>query len=196
MPIRLICPAIPLFPEPKSSNLNYLILISIPSRARDARGRFATGHSGNPRGRPPGIPNPKRRVPDLLARPLSPEVLSALIDRKRWLLRPLAAQLMPPPLRAVDPAVRLGINLASARTADDLLRVMHTLWAAIARGEIGPAEGARIARRVRTRLRAARRLRRRLRQLARRAEAHKTAPVSPPISVRASSGVAAEQRWA
>jgi hypothetical protein len=171
LPIRLICPAIPLFPEPKSSNLNYLILISIPSRARDARGRFATGHSGNPRGRPAGIPNPKRRVPDLLARPLSPEVLSGLIDRKPWLLRPLAAQLLPPPLQAVDPAVRLGINLASVRTAHDLLRVVRTVWAAISRGEIAPAEGARIARRLRGRLR----------QLARRAEAHKTALVRTPI---------------
>src|SRR5437868_78595 len=67
-------------------------------RARDARGRFARGHSGNPRGRPRGIPNPRRRVPDLLARPLGPASLSALIDRKPFLLHPLAAQLLPPPL--------------------------------------------------------------------------------------------------
>ena len=31
-------------------------------RARNARGRFASGSSGNPRGRPRGIRNPKRRV--------------------------------------------------------------------------------------------------------------------------------------
>jgi hypothetical protein len=30
------------------------------SRARDARERFAAGHSGNPRLPPPGIPNPRR----------------------------------------------------------------------------------------------------------------------------------------
>jgi len=148
----------------------------LSSRARDARGRFAGGHSGNPRGRPRGIPNPKRRVPDLLARPLDPAVLSALIDRKPWLLRPLAAQLLPPPLQEVDPAERLGIDLSSVRTAADLRRVVGTVWAAIARGEIGPAEGARVARRARARLRAARRLR----QLARRA-AQKTAPVRTPI---------------
>ena len=51
-------------------------------RARDARGRFAKGSSGNPRGRPRGIRNPKRRVPDLVARPLSPQALSDLLERK------------------------------------------------------------------------------------------------------------------
>src|SRR5271155_2575822 len=50
-------------------------------RARDARGRFAKGSSGNPGGWPRGIPNPKRRVPDLAARPLGAEALSHLIDR-------------------------------------------------------------------------------------------------------------------
>jgi hypothetical protein len=34
------------------------------TRARDARGRFAGGSSGNPR----GTPNPRRHVPDLAAR--------------------------------------------------------------------------------------------------------------------------------
>src|SRR5207245_5513577 len=63
-------------------------------RARDARGRFARGSSGNPPGRPPGIPTPKRRVPDLVARPLSAQALSHLLDRKPYLLRPLAAQLL------------------------------------------------------------------------------------------------------
>jgi hypothetical protein len=67
-------------------------------RARDTRGRFAKGSSGNPGGRPRGIPNPMRRVPDLAARPLSAEALSDLIDRRPHLLRPLAAQLLPPPL--------------------------------------------------------------------------------------------------
>jgi hypothetical protein len=49
------------------------------SRARD------------PRGRPKGIPNPRRRVPDLLARPLGPKALSDLLDRKPHLLPALAA---------------------------------------------------------------------------------------------------------
>src|SRR6267378_3650670 len=77
-------------------------------RARGARGRFVKGSSGNPRGRPRGIRNPKRRVPDLVARPLSPQRLSDLLDRKPHLLRPLAAQLLPPPLASIDPAEPVG----------------------------------------------------------------------------------------
>jgi hypothetical protein len=122
--------------------------------ARDARGRFAKGCSGNPRGRPRGIANPKRRVPDLVARPLSAQALSDLLDRKPHLLRPLAAQLLPPPLTSIDPAVRLGIDLSALRTAEDFRRVLSSVLAAIARGEIAPAEGVRIARRVRAQRRA------------------------------------------
>jgi hypothetical protein len=130
---------------------------SLP-HARDARGRFSRGSSGNPRGRPRGIRNPKRRVPDLVARPLSAEALSNLLDRKPHLLRPLVLQLLPPPLAAIDPAERLGIDLSSLHTVEDFQRLLPTVLAAIARGEITPSEGTRIVRRVRARLRAIRRL--------------------------------------
>ena len=79
-------------------------------RARDARGRFVKGNSGNPRGRPRGIRNPKWRVPDLVARPLNPQALLHLLERKPDLLRPLAAQVLPPPLAVTDPAERPGID--------------------------------------------------------------------------------------
>jgi hypothetical protein len=118
-------------------------------RARDARGRFAKGSSGNPHGRPRGIPNPKRRIPDLVTRPLSARALTDLLARKPHLLRPLADQILPPPRVAIDPAKRLGIDLSSMRTAEEGRWVMPTVLAAIARGEITPAEGADIARRVR-----------------------------------------------
>jgi hypothetical protein len=147
-----------LFPRPEIRESQLLDPDPTRPRARDARGRFAKGNSGNPRGRPRGIPNPKRRVPDLAARPLSAQVLSDLIDRKPHLLRPLAAQLLPPPLAAIDPAERLAIDLSSLRTVEDFRQVLLTVLAAAARGEIAPAEAARLARRVRTRLRAVRRL--------------------------------------
>jgi hypothetical protein len=138
------------------------------SRARDARGRFAKGSSGNPHGRPRGIRNPSRRVPDLVARPLSAQALSKLLDRKPHLVRPLAVQLLPPPLTPVDPAKRLGIDMSSLRTVEDFRRLLPTVLAAIAHGKISPGEGARLARRVRTRLRAIRRHARLERRLSRK----------------------------
>jgi hypothetical protein len=96
-------------------------------------------------------------VPDLLARPLSPKALSVLLDRKPHLLRPLAEQLLPRPA-SIGPAERLGVELNSVSTAEDCRVVLGTVLAAIARGELAPADGARIARSVRARLRTVRRL--------------------------------------
>src|SRR5216683_6980092 len=80
-------PCYRLFSRPGFEESQVLVPDPLPPRARGTRGRFAKGSSGNPRGRPPGIPNPKRRVPDLMARPLSGEALAALLDRKPHLLR-------------------------------------------------------------------------------------------------------------
>jgi Family of unknown function (DUF5681) len=92
-----------LFPTPGIQESQQLDPDPPAPHARDARGRFAKGSSGNPQGRPRGIRNPKRRVPDLAARPLSVQALSELLDRKPDLLRPLAEQLLPPPLAPIDP---------------------------------------------------------------------------------------------
>jgi hypothetical protein len=98
-------------------------------RARDVRARgFAKGRSGNPRGRPRGIRNPRRRVPDLVARPLSAQALSDLLDRKPHLLRPLAVQLLPP-FAPIDPGERLGIDLSSIHTAEDLRQLLPKVLA-------------------------------------------------------------------
>jgi hypothetical protein len=120
----------------------------LPPPARDARGRFAKGASGNPRGRPGGIPNPKPRLPNLVARPLSAQALSDLLDRKPHLLAPLAAQLLPPPLAAPDPAELLGIDLSSADRAEQFRQAMAAILAGIAGGKISPGEGARLTRRL------------------------------------------------
>jgi hypothetical protein len=150
-------PCYPLFPGPGSGKYQQLDPDRLVSPARDPRGRFAKGSSGNPGGRPRGIANPKGRMPDLVAHPPSATALSALLDRKPYLLRRLAAQLLPP-LPPADPAERLGIDLSSLHRAEHALQALRTVFAAVSRGEIAPAEAALIARRVRARLRARRRL--------------------------------------
>jgi hypothetical protein len=92
---------------------------------------------------------------DLAARPLRAGALSDLLDRRPHLLRPLAAQLLPPPLLFADSA-RLRIDLSS-RTVEDIRQVLSAVLAAVARGEIAPAEAARIAPRACARLRAVQR---------------------------------------
>ena len=71
--------------------------------------------------------------------------------------RPESGMLLPRPA-AIGPAERLGVDLNCVSTAEDCRLVLGTVLAAIARGELAPAEGARIARSVRARLRAVRRL--------------------------------------
>ena len=123
---------------------------------RDKTGRFAQGHSGNPRGRPRGIPNPKRRRVTLQAWRENPEACKALFKRQPWLLRRLLGQFLPP-VSAQDPAERIGLRLSSIRTREQVQRAIRRVWAALSRGEIGTAEAARIARRIDARLRAAQR---------------------------------------
>ena len=142
---------------------------------RDPKGRFAKGHSGNPR--PPGIANPRRPVIDF-SRPLVPGALSRLVERKPWLLRPILAQLLPP-ARAIDLAERFGISIRSLHDAAEFQRVLQTVCAAVSAGEIGIREAGHIARQVRTRQRALRRLARLRRRTVRRA--NKANPLRPPL---------------
>jgi hypothetical protein len=72
-----------------------------------------------------------------------------------------------PPARPIDPAERIGLRIASVRTPEQVWRALDKALQAASRGEIAPAEAARIMPRIEARLRAERRRLRKARKMAR-----------------------------
>jgi hypothetical protein len=182
LPICLVLAAFCCIPEAESRKINRLVLIFFRLARPRARG---TGAAGSRRDIPAiplaaraASPNPKRRVLTLQAYRRNPQGVLALVRRKRWLFRPLLAQVLPPRAK-IDPAERLGIRVPSLHDAADFQRAMQVVWAAVSAGEIAIGEAGRIARQVRARIRALRRLARVQRRLARLA--NKTGPAPRPL---------------
>ena len=83
----------------------------------------------------------------------NPEACKALFRRQPSLLRRLLRQILPP-ASARDPAERIGLRLSSVRTPQQARRAIKQIWTALARGDLGTAEAARLAHRRDARLRA------------------------------------------
>jgi hypothetical protein len=122
------------------------------SRGRDERGRFAKRSSGNPRGRPPGIP--KSRAPRTRSRRPAAERAGAIGSARSQASSVAAAR---GAIFAAACSHRRGEasrdRPASLQTVEDCRQVLATVLEAVMRGGMAPIDGARIAKRAGAQLR-------------------------------------------
>lgn len=68
---------------------------------RDTKGRFTTGTSGNPAGRPPGIKDKRVNIREQLLGPILPEAIeklhAAVKEGERWAIELVVSYSMPKP---------------------------------------------------------------------------------------------------
>ncbi len=122
--------------------------------AQKQRGRpFPKGRSGNPGGRPPGARNAATVVAEQLldgeAEALTRKVIEAAKGGDMVALRLCLDRILPP--RRERP---VRIKLPELGSASDASRAMAAVTAAVARGELTPAEGGELARLVESHVRA------------------------------------------
>ena len=76
------------------------------NKARDANGRFQSGTSGNPSGRPPGIVDKRVAAKKQLLEPLLPDAIEklreAVSEGERWAVELVVTYCLPKP-KPVDP---------------------------------------------------------------------------------------------
>lgn len=112
---------------------------------RDEGGRFKTGYSGNPAGRPQGARNKATEIAESLldgsAEALTERALELAMQGDATALRLCLERIIPP--RRHRP-VRLGLK--PVRDAADLGPAMAAITMAAVEGAITPSEGAELAR--------------------------------------------------